>query len=263
MRIAIMQGQDGLQPGTSEWDQVSRLVREQQPDILVTNEMPFGPWLASEATYSADAAAASVATHDSGLGALRDLGLPVVLSSRPVASGGRLANEAFALVRGAYRFGHHKHYFPAEPGFFETFWFRTERTGFDVVEAGDVTAGFQLCTELFFNEWARHYRRHGAHLIAVPRASPESFEQWRTAGTMAAIVSGCYVASSNRVGADPTGLIFGGRGFLIGPDGTMLGETSSSTPVMTFDLEPARSTLQRAEYPCYVAELAEGRRGGG
>lgn len=73
--------------------------------------------------------------------------------------------------------------------------------GFDVLEYRGQRLGVLLCTELMFTEWARHYRRQGAHVIAVPRASGMSMRKWHTAAAMAAIVSGCYVLSSNRAAA--------------------------------------------------------------
>ena len=256
MRVAVMQGLDGLMADSPDWKQIKRRVQEVRPDILVTNEMPFGNWLAGAETFDPDAAAASVAAHEGGLLALQGLGVPVVLSSRPVMLADGLANEAFTLAGGTYCFGHHKHYFPAEPGFHETMWFRTGRSGFDAVEAAGIRAGFLLCTELFFNEWARQYRRQGAQLIAVPRASGESVDKWHAAARMAAIVSGCFVASSNRAGWAAPDLTFGGRGFAMAPDGTLMGETSESSPVFAFDLDPERSASQQAEYPCYVTEAA-------
>ncbi|MBS1718271.1 MAG: carbon-nitrogen hydrolase family protein [Armatimonadetes bacterium] len=256
MRVAIIQAPNGLLPGSEEWRVLAQQIRDEKPEVLITNEMPFGPWLAESNTYEAALAAKSIALHEEGLVALRALQIPVVLSSRPVPAGDRLANEAFALAGGEYIFGHHKHYFPAEPGFFETEWFQAGKPGFHSVEAGALRAGFLLCTELFFNEWAREYRRQDANLIAVPRASGESVEKWLPAAKMAAIVSGCHVASSNRVGRVSDDLTFGGRGFCIAPDGSLIGETSPQQPVFVFDLDPAVSKRQQQEYPCYVKELS-------
>ncbi len=259
MRVALMQGPDGLAASGPAWDHLAASVQAVRPDILVTNEMPFGRWLAESEMFDAGAAAASVEAHGTGLGSLHDLGVPVVLSSRPVLAGDRLANEAFALIQGAYRIAHHKHYFPVEAGFHETAWFRTERPGFDAVDAGPIKVGFMLCTELFFNEWARHYRRQGAQLIAVPRASGEGVEHWRTAAAMAAIVSGCYVVSSNRVGGASPEVTFGGKGFAFAPDGSLIVETSADEPVVVFDLDPGRSVEQQTQYPCYVQEIEAAR----
>jgi N-carbamoylputrescine amidase len=64
-----------------------------RPDILVTNELPFGEWLAEGAVFSEEAAHLSLR----GLRGLIDLNLPAVISSRPVWSGKRLANEGSCL----------------------------------------------------------------------------------------------------------------------------------------------------------------------
>ncbi|MEN3230210.1 carbon-nitrogen hydrolase family protein [Methylorubrum rhodesianum] len=259
MRVAIMECPEGLVADSHAWDVIARAIHEAEPDVLVTDEMPFGMWLARTDAFDPVRAAASVAAHEAGLEALRRLNVPVVLSSRPVnASGsGQLVNEAFALVQGSYRFAHHKHYFPAEPGWHETSWFAPGKPGFDVVDAGAFGVGFLLCTELFFNEWARHYGRRGACLIAAPRATGESIDAWLTAGSMAAIVSGCFVASSNRVGRVLSGPTFGGGGFAFAPDGTLIASTSANEPVIAFDMDPACSVEQQKRYPCYVPEIAD------
>jgi N-carbamoylputrescine amidase len=255
-----MEAPDGLEPGGAAWERIADTVRAAAPDVLVTNEMPFGPWLAEDERYDADAGRRSIALHEAGLAALADLHVPAVLSSRPVPAGDRLANEAFVLARGAYRPVHHKHYFPAEPGFHETAWFKAERPGFDTValdpSADRFRAGFLLCTELFFNEWARHYRRQGAALIAAPRAAETSVAHWHVAAAMAAIVSGAYVVSSNRSGYSRGGQVFGGRGFAFAPDGTLLAEASPERPVVVFDLDLDWVARRRDEYPCYVSEIS-------
>ena len=257
MRAAIVQALTGMLPGSREWAELAGRIDEVGPDVLITNEMPFGPWLAESNQYDVKAAAQSVQHGEAGIEALQSLKVPVVLSSRPVPAGERLANEAFALVGGVYQRVHHKQYFPDEPGFFERDWFEADLSGFDAVDLGGWSAGFLLCTELFFTEWARHYRRQGASLIAVPRAAGESLRTWLPAAKTAAIVSGCYVASSNRVGAVSPQLTFGGRGFCIAPDGSLIAETSAAQPVVVFEMDLEVSAAQQREYPCYVEELSE------
>jgi len=106
-----------------------------------------------------------------------------------------------------------------------------------------------------FNEWARHYRRQGAHVIAVPRASGAS-QKWYTAAAMAAIVSGCYVLSSNRAPAEhDQELNFAGRGFAFSPAGELLAETSPSNPLVSVEIDVARVAEAQRSYPCYVREL--------
>jgi N-carbamoylputrescine amidase len=222
MRVGFVQWPDGLVPDTDLWSAVAADVASFAPEILITNEMPFGPWLAASPDFDADSAKESVRIHEHSLAALQALRVPIVISSRPVIAGGRLANEAFVLERGRFRFLHQKHFFPAEEGWFETEWYKTDKPGFEVMEIDGLRFGVLLCTELMFNERARAYGKSGAHLIAVPRATGRSLAPWKTAGAMAAIASGCYVVSSNRVGSASGGPTFGGGAYAFAPDGSLL-----------------------------------------
>ncbi len=84
MQIGFVEWPDGLQPQGSEWADIALRVASARPDILVTNELPFGEWIASSGSFDADVAAASIALHDRGLKALIGLGVHSILSSRPV-----------------------------------------------------------------------------------------------------------------------------------------------------------------------------------
>ena len=83
--------------------------------------------------------------------------------------------------------------------------------------------GVLLCTEIMFNERARELGRAGADLIVTPRATGMNIHRWMVAGAMAAIVSGCYVASANRIGQTRDGLQFGGAGFRVLADRRVVG----------------------------------------
>lgn len=254
---AFLEWPDGLEPTGASWTAVSRLIAVARPDLLVTNEMPFGTWWASAGRFDADTAQRAVARHEQGLDALRALGVPAIISSRPVWAGDKLANEAFALEAGQVRPLHRKQYFPEEAGWFEATWFHGDG-GFAVHDAAGLKVGVLLCTELMFNERARHYGRAGADLIAVPRASGRAHHKWVTAGAMAAIVAGSYVVSSNRIGESTGGTTFGGRGFAFAPGGLLLDETSNETPLMVIEIDTKTARRQKTEYPCYVAEISNG-----
>lgn len=254
-RIAIVEWPHNLVPAGPAWETIRRQVAAVQPDLLVTNEMPFGPWLASGAHFDRDAAAASVELHEVAIDALRTLDAGIVLSSRPIPGKHHLVNEAFFLDGPGYHAIHHKHYLPEEPGYFEASWFEVDGTGFDIVQMGPLRVGVLLCTELFFNEQARAYGKAGADLIVTPRASGTTFHTWRAAGALAAIVSGAYVVSSNRVGDAHGGHRFGGAGFAFTPEGMPIHETSSDHPLQIVDLDIGLARSQKAAFPCYVAEL--------
>ncbi|WP_221938876.1 carbon-nitrogen hydrolase family protein [Mycobacterium sp. KBS0706] len=251
---AFVEWPEGLEPAGARWDVLRRQIEALRPDILVTNEMPFGRWLPDADSFDADAAHCSVSLHELGIDALAAIGVPAVISSRPVWAGDRLANEAFALAGGRVTPLHRKQYFPEEAGWYEATWFRGDAGGFAIHEVAGLRVGVLLCTELMFNERARRYRRAGADLIVVPRATGLANASWFTAGAMAAIVSGSYVVSSNRVGDGAGGPAFGGRGFAFAPDGSPLAETSAVEPVKIIALDVAAARRQKAEYPCYVAD---------
>lgn len=222
-------------------------------DILVTNELPFGPWLADGAVFNEDEARRSIQAHEDGLAALIALDVPAIISSRPVWHAGRLANEAFVLENGETRTLHRKRYFPAEDGWHETQWYLRDSSGFALSDVLRLKVGVLLCTEAMFNEHARAYGRQGADLIVIPRATGLGQDMWRTAGAMAAIVSGAYVVSSNRAGTSSHGTQFGGGGFAYAPGGHFLTATDAQHPVRLIDLDRAEVTAARQAYPCYVA----------
>jgi N-carbamoylputrescine amidase len=256
LKISICELPTNLSSHHSAWADVVRRLEHARPELLLLNEMPFGAWLASEARFDADRATASVEAHAAGLRALRKL-KTAVLGSRPIQGSEKLCNEAFLLAGGIYRPIHQKQYFPQEPGFFEETWFACERPGFDVIDFRGLRIGVLLCTELMFTEWARHYRRQGAHVIVSPRASGDAMRHWDAAARMAAIVSGCYVLSSNRVSEDRrVGQRFGGHGFAYSPLGELLKETTEATPLLTVNIDQAIVAEAQRNYPCTVRELA-------
>jgi len=71
---------------------------------------------------------------------------------------------------------------------------------------------------------------------------------------MAAIVSGAYVLSSNRSGLDSRGQLFGGAGWIVDPEGTLVAQTSSTTPVVFYEIDTDFAERAQREYPCYVKE---------
>ena len=257
LRIAFVEWPEGLSTTDAQWSASKDFLTVTRPDILVTNELPFGPWIAESDTFSEDEAQESIRAHAKGLDGLIDLRLPAIISSRPVRNGKRLANEAFVLQNGAVRPLHRKQYFPSEPGWFESEWYTGDDSGFDVAEVLGIRVGVLLCTDAMFNERARAYGRQGASLLVIPRASGVDTESWKIAGAMASLVSGAYVVSSNRFGRSKHGTCFGGGGFAYAPQGRLLAVTTSANPVHILELDPEISKSAQREYPCYVPERDE------
>lgn len=169
LHVAFVEWPEGLSTDDPQWVALRESVSAASPDILVTNELPFGSWIAESADFSEDEAHSSVRAHEKGLRGLIDLEVPAVISSRPVWNGKRLANEAFAVENGVVRPLHRKQYFPNEPGWYESQWYAGDGSGFRVAEVRGIKVGVLLCTDAMFNEHARAYGKQQASLIVIPR----------------------------------------------------------------------------------------------
>jgi N-carbamoylputrescine amidase len=257
LKLTVCEAPAELSVDSAVWKSFATSARQLQSDVFLLNEMPFGSWIAKGATPDREVLTASQRAHQTGLKGLSDLGARVVIGTSPTLEGSRSVNQGFVWEReGRVRPVHTKQFFPDEPGYFEARWFERGDTHFRVAEIGGLRVGFLICTEVMFNEWARHYRREEAHLIVVPRATPPgSLARWKVAVGMAAIVSGCYVASSNRSGRDGMGQEFGGGGWIFDPFGKLIAETSLEKPLSSATLDLSLPAAAQREYPCYVEEL--------
>ncbi len=245
-----------MEPGSKAWKEFARSVREAELDLFLINEMPFGAWISAGERFDSAIWKQCLEVHEEGMALLGDLGAKAVLGSRARELDGRRVNEAFIWTADAgYRDIHTKQFFPDEAGYYEARWFQRGERHFRVAEAGAARVGFLLCTEVMFNEHARHYGREGAQVIAVPRAVGRgSLRRWLVAMKMAAIVSGCYVLSSNRSGTDSNRQRFGGCGWVIDPMGDCVAQTSDASPLVTYPIDLDFVTEMQTKYPCYVKE---------
>ena len=251
--VAYVEWPDGIIPSGSDWDKISQDVKNSDADILVTNEMPFGSWLPVGPKYNADQAKKWNDLHEHAIEALTLLDIPNIISSRPIITKDKLVNEAFVLSKGEYKTLHHKHFFPSEDGWHEASWFEKERDGFEVFDIAGIKVGVLLCTELMFNEKARDYGRLGVDLIVAPRASGQNIVNWQAAGSMAALVGGCYVISSNRTGQSNANIPnFGGYGFCYAPGGEFISNTTHENPISIVEINTKLTRKAQSEYPCYL-----------
>ncbi len=258
MRLAVCEAPARMLAGDKGWNTLVGLCESSAPDLLLLNEMPLGSWISVGEERNAEALEISHQQHREGLDRLNEFGLFAILGTYPRFEGAFNVNEAFVWTPLAGLVSAHtKQFFPNEGGFYEARWFERGEKQFGIVDAGGIGVGFLICTDVMFNEWARYYGRNGAHLIAVPRATPVgSEERWKTMCAAAAIVSGCYVASSNRAGVDETGMEFAGKGWIVDPFGNVLAETSPESPLVTAEIDLSLVKKAQEEYPCYVGELA-------
>jgi N-carbamoylputrescine amidase len=257
MKLAVCEAPAGMVPGDTGWKRLIECAKKLRADILLLNEMPFGQWVSAGPEPNGDQLAECHKLHDAGLEHLAELGARAVLGTRPTFERQRSVNMAFSWTReSGFRAVHTKQFFPDEEGYYEARWFERGDLRFQQAELQGLQVGFLTCTDVMFPEWARYYGRRGTHLIAVPRATPRpSLERWKTVMAASAIISGCYVASSNRNGVDSHGQEFGGRGWIFGPAGDLIAETSSKQPVVAAEIEVSLVEQAKVGYPSYVREL--------
>jgi N-carbamoylputrescine amidase len=104
-------------------------------------------------------------------------------------------------------------------------------------------------------EHARAYGKAGVNLIVTPRATERvTVDKWLAGGRTAAVVSGAFSLSSNRAGSEEHPTDFGGQGWVIGPDGEVLGLTSRQQPFVTVEIDLREAERAKRTYPRYIPE---------
>jgi len=231
------------------WTDLVRYLRASPTDVVVLPEMPFCDWeMFRKRTVDLAAWRSALAAHDTMVARLGELlHTGTVLASRPVELRGKRLNQAFAWTRdGGYRGARAKYYLPDEPDGWEASWFDRGDREFPPESAGSVKVGFQLCTELLFSQAAWEIGQQGGQLIAAPRATG-GHRRWPMAACLAAIMAGCFVASTNRRSYDTDA--FAGRSWLVSPEGEILLETSADSPFLTAEIDLSAVDRARQTYP--------------
>jgi N-carbamoylputrescine amidase len=182
---------------------------------------------------------------------LSELGAVYVVGTRPVSLDGRRYNQGYIWSQaGGLTPLRRKFFLPDEPGGREALWFDRGDPAFPAYHAGALTFGLNICTELWALETYGTYAEEGVQVILSPRATAATTAaKWRSVGVVAAVRSGAFSLSSNRV--DPTGA-GGGGGWIISPQGQILATTSPGSPFVTIDIDLDHSATARLGYPCSV-----------
>jgi len=198
------------------------------------------------ARWAAAAALSEVWRHR-----LPELGVAHVVGTRPVTIDGRRFNQGFLWSAGSGLAPlRRKFYLPDEPGNWEARWFDRGDADFPEYDTGAWSFGLNICTELWAVESYAAYAVGDVQVILSPRATAAgTTDKWLSVGVVAAVRSGAFSLSSNRV--DPTGAC-GGVGWIINPQGNILARTSSDAPFATVDIDLSATAAARDEYPCYV-----------
>jgi N-carbamoylputrescine amidase len=248
VKITICELPDETARREAAWTELVRYLRANPTDVVVLPEMPFCEWEMFR-KRSVDPAAwrDALTAHDTMTARFGELQTRLVLSSRPVESRGKRLNQAFCWTReGGYRGARAKYYLPEEPDGWEATWFARGDGTFPLETAGGVKIGFQLCTELLFTQAAWEIGHGGGHLIAAPRATG-GHQRWPMAASLAAIMAGAFVASTNRRSYDNDA--FAGRSWLVSPEGEILLETSADSPFLSAEIDLADAERAKRTYP--------------
>ena len=182
---------------------------------------------------------------------LPDLGAEYVVGTRPVTENGRRLNLAYLWSAGTgVQPLRSKFYLPQEPGSWEATWFEPGDPEFPVFHAGQASFGINICTELWALETYASYATLGVELLLSPRATElATMKKWLAVGVVAAVRSGAFSLSSNRV--DTTGGC-GGGGWIIDPAGEVLALTSAAEPFATLEIDLSQAAAAKDSYPRYV-----------
>ncbi|MEH6577032.1 MAG: carbon-nitrogen hydrolase family protein [Amphritea sp.] len=242
-------------PATLEhqWQRLTEHALKERSEFILLPEMPFASWPCADLGTGRqnEVWQAAIASHQQWCKRITALNLPVALT-QPVIDGGSRLNRA-CLIEGERTIdAHDKYYLPDEEGFWEASWYQRGDACFDPVVLGDVSMGFLICTEVWAQEWARHYGKRGVNMILNPRANYlEDKDIWQAGNRATAFVSGTYLLTSNLLPIDAEGVA---NAWVISPDGDVLIETTAEQPFATIDIDLQASVEAKKSYPCYAVE---------
>jgi N-carbamoylputrescine amidase len=177
----------------------------------------FSPWLDESAAIDPARWQRCLAEHDAWEHRLGELGGALVLGSRPIDFGNQRYDEGFVWA--------------ADTGIRSVHAQATH--DFVPLEVDGVDIGFMIGSEV----WARGelpYVRGDVDIVAMPRCTrTEQFAQRLERACAVATGVGAFALSSNRSAP------FEGQGWIVAPDGSVLGTTSRSLPFVTLEIELA------------------------
>ncbi|MES2176902.1 MAG: carbon-nitrogen hydrolase family protein [Gemmatimonadota bacterium] len=184
------------------------------------------------------------------LARLPELHATYVVGTRPVTIESRRFNQGYvASATDEVVPLRRKFFLPDEAGGWEANWFEPGDADFPVHHVGALSFALNICTELWAVENYGVYARCGVQAILSPRATAATTAKWLAVGVVAAVRSGAFSLSSNRV--DPTGAC-GGTGWIVSPDGELLATTTREEPFATVDIDLNAPIAARGTYPRYV-----------
>jgi N-carbamoylputrescine amidase len=233
------------------WSELCDHTVGQRSALVLLPEFAFVEPFWETAVFDAARWARVTETCAAWIGRLHELDVDYVVGTRPATRDGRRFNEGFLWFRSQLFVSLRRKYFmPDEPGGWESHWFTRGDARFPRFSVGSLTFGLNICTEIWALETYAAYAASDVGAVMCPRAtSAATSTKWRAAGVVAAVRSGAYCLSSNRAQGGKSG---GGVGWIVGPDGDVLAQTSSHAPFVTQEIDPGVAAAARSTYPRYA-----------
>lgn len=239
------------------WENLCRHTVQRTPDLVLLPELAMVEPVWECEQFDLARWADIEALSGEWMQRLQELRARFVVGTRPVSAFGARYNEGFiwSSDHGAVPL-RRKFFLPDETSYWEARWFEKGDALFPPFQAGGLTFGLNICTELWALETYAQYAASGVQVILSPRATePATTGKWLSVGVVAAVRSGAYSVSSNRVDASGS---CGGMGWIVSPDGEILAVTTPKSPFATVDIDLTVSARARRQYPRYVFGGATG-----
>ncbi len=249
MRVTVCELPHEPEALATAWADLCRHTSRHRSELVLLPEFAMVDPVWEADAFDSHRWTAAMAQGDAALERLSELQASHVVGTGPASIGGRPFNQAFRWsATTGFTALRCKSYLPSEPGGWEGRWFDRGGVDFPAFQAGELSFGINICTELWALETYAAYAGRGVQAILAPRATAAATTaRWLSVGAVAAVRSGAFSLSSNRV--DPTGAC-GGVGWIIAPDGDVLATTTREVPFATVDIDLTAPAAARRGYPC-------------
>ena len=120
-----------------------------------------------------------------------------------------------------------------------------------LLSVSNARIGLTICYDLRFPELYRRLTHQGAEIITVPAAFTYATGEahWQTLLCARAIENQVYIMAAAQVGEHANGRRTWGHSMIIDPRGTVIAELESKTGLLVADIDLARLTKIRTEFP--------------
>ncbi|MEA2328102.1 MAG: N-carbamoylputrescine amidase, partial [Thermoanaerobaculia bacterium] len=234
MRVTVCELPHEPEALAAAWTALCDHTMRHASELVLLPEFAMVEPVWQDETFDANRWTAAQSLSDVWRHRLPELNAAYVVGTRPITIDRRPFNQGFLWSASALMPLRRKFYLPDEPGNWEARWFDRGDSDFPDYRAGACSFALNICTELWALETYAAYAARGVQMILSPRATAAATTaRWISVGVVAAVRSGAFSLSSNRV--DPTGAC-GGVGWIIDPSGHVLAQTTPKAPFATMDI---------------------------